>query len=147
VNGARLAALAGGGIAGVALALVLAAGSGARGDFPPCVANSTATTITEKTYTGTPAAEIIQANDQNNVIYGRGGNDVICAYKGEDTVKGGKGRDDLWGESGSDVLKGGGAADRLRGGGSHDVCKGGKPGGNPDPDNASECEETTGAQR
>ena len=144
---ARCVALAAGGVAGAVLGLVLAAGSGARGDFPPCRVNEDATTITEVTYTGTPAAETIQANGANNVIYGRGGNDVICAYQGEDTVKGGEGRDDLWGESDSDVLKGGRGVDRLRGGGSADVCKGGAPGGSPDPDRASECEETTGAQR
>jgi Ca2+-binding RTX toxin-like protein len=143
----RAGALVASGVAGALLALALASGSGARGDFPPCRANEDATTITDVAYTGTPVGETIQASDVDNVIYGRGGRDVICAYQGSDTVYGGKGGDDLWGESGADELRGGRGADRLRGGGSADVCTGGKPGGNPDPDNASQCELKSGASR
>ena len=75
------------------------------------------------TYTGTPAAETVQASDADDVIYGRGGADVICAYQGEDEVYGGKGEDDLWGESGADWLKAE-ARDRPAAGGARPMLQG-----------------------
>ncbi|MEO8091702.1 MAG: hypothetical protein ABI726_03200 [bacterium] len=141
------AALALAALAGVVTAFAVAPSSGAKGPLAPCVANPDATTITQRTYTGGNGAETIQADDRNNVIYGRGGNDVICAYRGKDRVYGGRGRDRLLGEDQNDRLAGGKGVDRLRGGdGSRDVCKGGGPSGpGPDPDTATDCETRRGA--
>jgi Ca2+-binding RTX toxin-like protein len=133
---------------GVGTGLLVAEGGAARGTtVPPCQANGHATTITTKTYTGGNGPETIQANDKDNVIFGRGGNDVICGYIGKDRLDGGKGRDDLWGEDQADKLFGGSQADKLRGGSADDVCKGGEPkaSGGPDPDRGNDCETLKGA--
>ena len=137
-------------VAGVVAGLALAGQRGAKGPpGPPCRGNPDATTITEQTYTGSNGPDIIQADDQGNVIYGRGGADTICSYLGKDHVFGGKGKDVLWGENQNDKLSGGRGADVLRGGaGANDRCKGGPPsatGGGPGPRHRDQLRARSGA--
>ena len=142
----RPVVLAAAALAGTGTALALASGPAPRGDFPPCRVNENATTITG-TYTGTPTVDTIEGSSDKNLIYGRGGDDVICAYQDRDTVYGGRGEDRIWGEGANDKLYGQRGKDRLRGGSEDDVCSGGPPAGNPDPDVATGCEQTSGASR
>jgi Ca2+-binding RTX toxin-like protein len=137
-------------VLGVAAALTLVGQTVAEGPTPPCQGNEDATTIQQKTYTGSSGADIIQGSDQDHVIYGRGGPDTICGYLGQDQILGGRGGDELWGDQQNDDLFGGRQADTLRGAnGSNDLCKGGNPPppnpGAEDPDGAVECEEIKGA--
>jgi Ca2+-binding RTX toxin-like protein len=131
----------------VALAIAPRGGAEVRGTTP-CPGNEDATTITQATYSGSNGPDTIQANEKDNVIYGRKGADVICAYTGKDRVYGGSGGDDLYGEDQNDDLYGGRQADVLyAGAGANDLCKGGKPqgGGGSDADKGLDCETLQGA--
>lgn len=125
-------------VLGVVAALALAPAGGAsettRGTAP-CPGNEDATTITQKTYTGSNQPDTIQSSGKPTTVYGKGGDDVICTQNDEDKLVGGKGGDELWAEGGDDKLVGGKGSDIMHGGDDTDTCKGG-----PGPDLADECE-------
>lgn len=83
---------------------------------------------------GTSAANTLNGNANNNVIYGLNGNDTINGNDGNDRLygdsgsdwlDGGNGNDTLFGGIGNDVLIGGAGDDTLRGGRGADDMTGG----------------------
>jgi Ca2+-binding RTX toxin-like protein len=137
------------GLLGAGLAVTVAMGAQRGGGAASnCESNNGGVSITVATYTGTPGPDRIQALEDNNVIYGRGGADVICGYSGNDTIYGGRGPDLLYGEDDNDHLYGGPGGDGLYGGSGVDRCDGGRPshstGG--ETDRAHNCEQVTGAR-
>ena len=77
----------------------------------------------------------LEANDNNNVIYGGQGNDTILGMNGNDKINGqrgndvlygNKGKDTLYGSYGNDTLWGGDNNDKLYGNSGHDVIYGEK---------------------
>lgn len=71
---------------------------------------------------GGAAAETIEGDGQDGVIYGGGGNDTLRGHAGDDYLDGGTGADRLEGGTGADTLAGGAGADQLDGGMGSDVA-------------------------
>jgi Ca2+-binding RTX toxin-like protein len=135
------------GLLGAGLAVTVAMGAQRGGGAASnCESNNGGTSISVATYTGTPGPDRIQALEQDNVIYGRGGADVICGYSGNDTIYGGGGPDLLYGEADNDHLYGGRGGDGLYGGSGIDRCAGGPPSHRTsgETDRAHSCETVTG---
>lgn len=97
---------------------------------------------------GTNAADTLNGDSSDNVLFGDGGNDDVSGRNGDDTVIGEDGQDnvsggsdddfvfgddgpdDLIGGPGNDELRGGAQADELTGGPGDDIIEGG-PAGEP----------------
>ena len=84
--------------------------------------------------TGTQAADTLDALEDDDFVYGRGGNDSVTGGAGDDrlfgddgadAVQGGAGRDQLWGGAGDDTLDGGDDGDVLHGDDGADRLTGG----------------------
>jgi Ca2+-binding RTX toxin-like protein len=67
------------------------------------------------------AADRIETNGGNDIVFGQGGDDVIKAGDGDDLVYGGDGKDEIHGENGKDILVGGAGADVIKAGAGDDV--------------------------
>ena len=74
---------------------------------------------------GTPDADTIIANNEDNFIFGLGGNDIIDARDGNDFAFGGDGDDTIFGQNQDDVVVGGNGNDTLYGGDGSDKLFGG----------------------
>lgn len=74
---------------------------------------------------GRENADILWANDANNVLKGFGGNDALYGLGGDDVLVGQDGHDRLEGGAGVDQLSGGAGADRVFGGDGADKIWGG----------------------
>lgn len=79
------------------------------------------------------SAIYLEANDNNNVVYGGQGNDTILGMNGNDKINGqrgndvlygNKGKDTLYGSYGNDTLWGGDNNDKLYGNSGHDIIYG-----------------------
>ena len=84
--------------------------------------------------TGTEAADTLDALEDDDFVYGKGGNDAVTGGAGDDrlfgddgadAVQGGAGRDQLWGGAGDDTLDGGDDGDVLHGDDGADRLTGG----------------------
>ena len=80
------------------------------------------------------AADIVDAGEGDDIIYGYGGaddltagggNDLVIAGSGNDIIVGNAGQDALYGGSGDDTIDGGGSKDSLFGGSGDDNINGG----------------------
>lgn len=76
-------------------------------------------------YTGTPTANTVVGDANNNVISTGGARDIVHAAGGDDTVFGGANADRLYGDDGNDSMSGGGSDDKLYGGAGNDTLDGG----------------------
>ncbi len=84
-----------------------------------------------KAILGTPAADILDGDDRNNIVFGfndddslsgGGGNDRVFGMRGDDDISGGEGDDLLRGGPGDDVLSGDAGDDRIFGGRGFDIA-------------------------
>ena len=82
---------------------------------------------------GTPADDVLQADDDGDRVEGGGGDDritggagwdLLYGGTGNDTITGGAGQDGLFGGEGNDELDGGEGADNLYGGAGADTLSG-----------------------
>jgi Ca2+-binding RTX toxin-like protein len=79
----------------------------------------------DRTFMGTPGADVIVGLSGNDELSGLAGDDVICGEEGKDTLYGQNGNDMLSGEASNDTLAGGAGNDILKGGPGKDILKGG----------------------
>ncbi|MGR0187650.1 Calx-beta domain-containing protein [Azospirillum aestuarii] len=81
--------------------------------------------VSNKTLTGTAAAETLTGGDGADSLSGLGGDDRLEGLGGDDRLDGGDGNDTLDGGEGSDTLTGGAGNDSLTGGVGSDTLSGG----------------------
>ena len=74
---------------------------------------------------GSPFADTLTGDDENNLLSGLGGIDILTGNGGNDLLVGGAGDDDLFGGAGDDALLGGDGSDDLFGGADDDTLVGG----------------------
>ncbi len=73
---------------------------------------------------GGAEADLIEAEDGNDAVYGEQGIDKVYAGVGDDTVRGGTESDHLYGDDGNDTLFGEEGADYLHGHSGNDILFG-----------------------
>ena len=87
-----------------------------------------------RTFTGSTGDDVIcgderrnriNADDGDDIVYGKGGNDTLNGDRGDDTLNGGDGDDVLRGGTGNDDLLGDGGKDDFEGGPGNDYMDGG----------------------
>ncbi|WP_247893084.1 Calx-beta domain-containing protein [Azospirillum baldaniorum] len=81
--------------------------------------------ISNRTLTGTAAAETLTGGEGADSLSGLGGDDRLAGLGGDDRLDGGDGNDTLDGGEGSDTLTGGAGSDSLTGGAGGDTLSGG----------------------
>ncbi|WP_208352882.1 calcium-binding protein [Pseudaestuariivita rosea] len=74
---------------------------------------------------GLETADVVEARNGNDSIYGHGGNDTLRGGSGNDELYGGEGDDLIFGENGDDTILGGYGNDTMRGGIGADLIDGG----------------------
>ncbi len=79
---------------------------------------------------GSNFADVVTADQGDNLVYGFGGNDVMYGLNGNDILAGGDGNDVIFGGDGNDNIGGGAGTDLLRGDGGNDHIYGGDGGDN-----------------
>ncbi|AWJ86101.1 hypothetical protein TSH58p_20185 (plasmid) [Azospirillum sp. TSH58] len=82
--------------------------------------------VSNRTLTGTAAAETLTGGDGADSLSGLGGDDRLEGLGGDDRLDGGDGNDTLDGGEGSDTLTGGAGSDSLTGGVGSDTLAGGE---------------------
>jgi hemolysin type calcium-binding protein len=132
-GGARRGLMAGLGVAGAALAVVLVsipaqAGSVKCSGFdkkeikPRDLGDLILGDDGDNRLKGTNNSDLIIGRGGNDLAKGNGGDDAICTGDGDDTALGGKGNDSINGGPGDDDLRGEQGRDSLKGGLGSDTC-------------------------
>ena len=75
-------------------------------------------------FIGTTLPDVINGDDLNNILLGRGGDDTLNGQGGDDTLLGNRGNDSLDGGEGNDLLRGGKDNDILNGQSGDDTLRG-----------------------
>jgi Ca2+-binding RTX toxin-like protein len=70
---------------------------------------------------GNRLSNLIQGNNANNILTGRGGSDLIYGFEEVDIIRGGNGNDRLYGGGGNDTLIAGKGYDEMYGGPGNDT--------------------------